>query len=211
MSEMIACRMYPSGQIQVPNTAQPPDYSIEDRTRNWFFFSPPGGGAREVSMASPREVIRRAQVSLNNRYGLAVREDGLLDTRTLDEVAKRLPQKWLGALPGGGDFRSYLATAASTQSMNAPSWTALILTSAPELWTNPAADMAWILRGGVALGTNEQLRQVHYPAVTKSSFLDESLPAFTATVRRHKTPILVGGGLLAVASIGAYFYYRSNE
>lgn len=208
---MNAIAVVPSGQIQPPNTSLPPDYSVEDCTRNWFFFSPPGGGPREVTTATPRDIVRFAQKSLNDNFGLSVREDGLLDTRTLDEVAKRLPQKWLGALPGGGDFRSQLAGAASSLSMNAPAWTALILMSTPSLWTAPGADMAWILRGGVALGTNEQVRQVRYPRVIKSSFFDESLPGFTATVRRHKTPILIGGGLLAVAAVGAAYYFRNQD
>ncbi len=208
---MNAVVVSPAGQIQTPNTSLPPDYSIEDRTRNWFFFSPPAGGAREVAMASPREVIQNAQKALNNNYGLTVREDGVLDTRTLDEVAKRLPEKWHGTLPGGGVFRSYLATAATTQSMNAAAWTAMILMSSPQLWALPAADMSWVLRGGIALGSNQQLQQVRFPSVVKSSALDESFPSFSATVRRHKTPIIIGGGILAAAAVGAFFYYRTKS
>lgn len=197
----------------LPDTTRPPNYSVEDRARNWFYYTPPLPGAqREVTVASPSEVVRRVQSAINaSPAGTSVREDGVLDTRTLDMASAILPSKWAASLPAGGTFSDYLAQAATSKQMNPIAYTALVLLSSPTLVSDPRADLAWIRRGGVALGSNATISQVQFPSVVESNIFDKRIPGVSSFVRKHKVPILVVGGIVAVAAAGSIIYLNSRE
>jgi hypothetical protein len=190
---------------------------MEDRSRNWFYYTPPLPGAtREVTVASPTEIIRRVQQYINSLPAGtvpqgAVREDGVLDTLTLDAASQVVPARWNQRLPSGGTFSQHLAQAASERRLDPVAFTALILLSSQVLRDDERASFSWITSGGVALGTNATLAQVRYPAVIESGFFDKSLPRASNFVRKHKVPILVTGGIVAAIAVGSVIYFNSRE
>jgi hypothetical protein len=208
-----------SGQasLVLPNTALPPDYSVEDRSRNWFYYTPPIAGAqREVTVASPREIVRKVQEYINSLPEgtvpqAPVRDDGVLDTMTLDAASKLIPERWNGDLASGASFSRHLAQSAAQKRLDPVSYTGLILLSTQVLRAEPRANMAWIRGGGVALGANATIGQVKYPLVVESNFLDKSAPRVSNFVRKNKVPLLIAGGVVAVAAVGSVIYFNSKE
>lgn len=208
-----------SGQasLVLPNTALPPDYSVEDRSRNWFYYTPPiQGEQRQVTIASPREIVRKVQEYINSLGPetvpqAPVRDDGVLDTLTLDAASRVIPERWRGDLASGGTFARHLAQSATEKRLDPIGFTALTLLASPVLRAEPRANMAWIRGGGIALGTNATISQVKFPAVVESNFLDKSAPRVSNFVRKNKVPLLIAGGVVAVAAVGSVIYFNSKE
>ena len=204
----------PAGQVAAaPNTSVAPDYSVEDPARNWLYLQP-ATGPRVVLSASPKGVIQRVQKSIN-ATGLKVREDGVLDQATLARAAEILPTKWHGVFADGGSLTQALLASERAAQLSPRAYTSLLVLgldpAEASILATPQANFAWLARGGIALGTNAQLPSVRLPAVEKNNALERLAPAPVAFVRRHKTPILVGGGLLAVGLIGYGVWRYTRE
>lgn len=208
-----------SGEVSpaLPNTQLPPDYSLEDRTRNWFYYTPPLADARrEVAVASPREIVRKVQQYINSLPPgsvpqAPVREDGVVDTLTLDAASRVIPERWNQPLASGGTLSRHLAQSAEQRQLDPIAFTALILLSNEIIRGEFLANHSWITSGGVALGTNATIGQVKFPAVVESNFFDKSVPRVSNFVRKHKVPLLVAGGVVAVAAVGSVIYFNSRE
>ena len=172
-------------------------------------------------------IVRRAQLALNelaedrrDEQGL-VRNDGELDADTLRAAARAIERLTSDGTTLNPSAESVLnavsqsmALASQTRRLEgvdgARAWSGIIAVSTPSvLSSSRQAVGAWLMRGGVRLGSSAQALAAKYPKVEAPSDIQRALPRTMNFVREYKYPLAIGG--VAIVGLTAYYLYNREQ